>query len=109
MRGIGSQQIMQLQAGVFPIHPADFSRVVAVWEAYVRATHHFVSEADIQIFKPLVRHALPHMAALACVRDGSQQVAGFIAVVDGKVEMLSSRIPCCTGRSHCVAGAGPGN
>jgi putative acetyltransferase len=79
---------MQLQPGVLPLFPEDFPRVVEVWEASVRATHHFVSEADIQIFKPLVRDALPHIPALACVRDSSHYVAGFIAVAHGKVEML---------------------
>ena len=79
---------MQLQSGVFPVSPQDFPRVVEVWEASVRATHLFVSEADIQVFKPLVRDALAHMPSLACVRDGSDQVAGFIAVAHSKVEML---------------------
>ena len=52
---------MQLQAGVFPILAEDYSRTVDVWEASVRATHHFVCEADIQFFRPLVRDALPQM------------------------------------------------
>jgi putative acetyltransferase len=67
---------MQLQAGVFPVHAADFPRVVDVWEASVRAAHHFLTEADIQFFKPLVREELPHLAQLACIRDGEGQVAG---------------------------------
>ncbi len=79
---------MQLQAGVFPVHAADFSRVVDVWEASVRATHHFLTEADIQFFKPLVREELPHVAQLCCVRDDEGQVAGFIGVEHDKVEML---------------------
>lgn len=79
---------LHLQPGVFPIQPADFPRVVEVWEASVRATHHFVSEADIQLFKPLVRDELPQVPALVCVRDDGGQVAGFIGVAQGKVEML---------------------
>lgn len=79
---------MQLQAGVFPVNAADFPRVVDVWEASVRAIHHFVSEADIQLFKLLVRDALPLMAHLACVRDDHKHVAGFVGVHNGKVEML---------------------
>lgn len=79
---------MQLQSAIFPIHPGDFPRVMKVWEASVRATHHFVSEADIQFFEPLVRDALPHLPQLACVRDTNDQAAGFIAVAHGKVEML---------------------
>ena len=79
---------MQLQAGVFPVHAAELPRVVDVWEASVRATHLFLTEADIQFFKPLVQEELPHVAQLACVRDGEGQVAGFIGVEHDKVEML---------------------
>jgi putative acetyltransferase len=66
----------------------EFPRVLAVWEASVRATHHFVSETDLQFFKPLVREALPQLTELACLRDSDGLVAGFIAVAEGKVEML---------------------
>lgn len=79
---------MNLKPAIFPISPIDFPRVAAVWEASVRATHHFVSEADIQFFRPLVESGIPQIRQLACVRDEQGQVAGFIAVVDQKVEML---------------------
>ncbi len=78
----------QLREGVSAVGPDDFGRVVEVWEASMRATHQFVSEADIQIFRPLVREGLPHVPHLLCVRDGGGQVAGFIGVEDEKVEML---------------------
>jgi putative acetyltransferase len=79
---------MLLKPGVFPVEAVDFPRVVEVWEASVRATHHFVSEADIQLFKPIVQNELPQIALLVCVRDELGQVAGFSAVVEQKVEML---------------------
>ncbi len=79
---------MPSQAVVSPVHSEDFPRVVDVWEASVRATHHFVTEADIQFFKSLVREGLPHVAELACVRDSEGEVIGFIGIVDAKVEML---------------------
>lgn len=79
---------MQLQAGIFPVVAKDFPRVVAVWEASVRATHDFVSEADIRFFKPLVRDALPQFRDLVCLRDTGGEVAGFVAVAQGTVEML---------------------
>lgn len=79
---------MELQTNVSPVNPEDFARVVDVWEASVRATHSFVSEADINTFRPLVRDSLPTIPQLACVRDVHGAVAGFIAVVDGKVEAL---------------------
>jgi putative acetyltransferase len=80
--------MMQLQPGIFPIRSADFPRLVEVWEASVRATHHFVSEADIEIFRPLVRSGLPQVSQLACVRDDDDQVAGFVAVNHGKIDAL---------------------
>jgi putative acetyltransferase len=68
--------------------PADFERLVELWEASVRATHDFVAEADIDRFRPLVRDALPQIPGLACVRDPDGRVTGFVAVSDGKVHML---------------------
>ena len=79
---------MDLQSGVFPIQPEEFPHVVEVWEASVRATHDFVSDADIEVFRPLLREELPQIAELACVRASDGQLAGFVGVADGKVEML---------------------
>lgn len=79
---------MQLQAGISPIQPDDYAQAVEVWEAPVRATHHFVNEADIQFFRSRVRDALPQFTELTCVRDDSGQVAGFIAVNNRNIDML---------------------
>jgi putative acetyltransferase len=79
---------MQPQDTISPVQPEDFPRVVEVWEASVRATHDFVSETDIQIFKPLVRDGLPHVETLACVREADGQVVGFVGVKADEVEML---------------------
>ncbi len=78
---------MALQADISPVQPDDYPRVVEVWESSVRATHHFVAESDIQIFKPMVRDVLQHLN-LACVRDNEGLVVGFTAVTDGNVDML---------------------
>ncbi len=78
---------MQLQTSVSPVRAEDYPRVVEVWEASIRATHHFVAESDIEIFKPLVRDELPHVE-LTCVRDADGIVAGFMATAQGKIEML---------------------
>ena len=78
---------MSLLADISPGAPEDYPRVVEVWEASVRATHHFVAESDIEIFRSLVFDELPH-TDLACVRDVNGMVAGFIGIAEGKVEML---------------------
>lgn len=77
----------QLQDCIFPVRPEDVDRVMEVWEASVRATHTFVALSDIEIFRPLVRGALEQIPAL-CVRDETGTAAGFMIVVDSKVEAL---------------------
>lgn len=79
---------MQLQPDIFPVAPEEFPRVVEVWEASVRATHHFMREEDIQSFRPLVRDGLPKTPTLVCVRDTDGLVAGFLGVADSNVNML---------------------
>ena len=39
-------------------HPADHYTLVALWERSVRATHDFLTEADIVALRPVVREAL---------------------------------------------------
>ena len=79
---------LPLWEGVSAVGPDEYERVVEVWEASVRATHPFVTEADIAVIRPLVRGGLADVPHLLCVRERAGQVAGFIGVEDGKVEML---------------------
>lgn len=79
---------MQMQDRIAAITAEDFPHVVEVWEASVRATHHFLTEADIQFFKSLVEDDLKHLEVLASVRDGNGQVAGFVGVEGVTVEAL---------------------
>ena len=40
----------------------DFDEIIEVWEASVRATHHFLTNDEIAFYKPLVlKYALPSM------------------------------------------------
>jgi len=79
---------MELQATLSKVHADDFPQVVEVWEKSVRATHHFVLESDIEIFRPLVRESLPHVPDLVCVRDAANNIAGFIGVAGMAIDML---------------------
>jgi putative acetyltransferase len=81
-------QELQPREGVSAVGPDDYARVVEVWEASVRATHTFVTESDIAVIRPLVRDGLADVPHLLCMRERGGQVAGFIGVEDGKVEML---------------------
>ncbi len=79
---------LQLQEGISAVGADDYARVVEVWEASVRATHAFVTESDIAVIRPLVCDGLPDVPHLLCVRERGGQVAGFMGVEDGKIEML---------------------
>lgn len=65
-----------------------FAELLMVWEDSVRATHDFISEADIAEFKPMiVEHAFPAVT-LRCVRGENKKILGFIGVAESKIEML---------------------
>lgn len=79
---------MRAQEEITAIEARDMPRVVEVWEASVRATHTFLTEADIQHLKPLVGDGLMQLPVLLGVRDGDGQVTGFIGLDGAKVEAL---------------------
>ena len=66
----------------------DFAELTEVWEASVRATHHFLTEDYIQIIRPLLLHDYLGAVQLYCMRDTYEAIVGFMGVLDGKVEML---------------------
>jgi putative acetyltransferase len=73
---------------VSEIRPDEYDRAAEVWEASVRATHDFVSDSDIEIFRPLVRKGFGQIEQLAGLRDDNGLLVGFAGVEDGKLEML---------------------
>ena len=77
-----------LPPDIQPLQPPDYSRLVEVWETSVRATHDFVAEEDILIYRHMVQAGLPRLKNLLGVRGPDQEVVGFMAVEDDKLEML---------------------
>ena len=59
-----------------------------VWEASVRATHHFLGESDIQFLLPLVVNGVYGLPHLLCARDRSGKLVGFVGVAGEKMEAL---------------------
>jgi putative acetyltransferase len=69
--------------------PEDRDVEFDVWLRSVEKTHTFVSEADIQAFKPLVRDYLASSAAEFWVLcDAKGAVAGFMGMAGPKLESL---------------------
>ena len=70
-----------------PATSTDFPTLVAIWESSVRATHDFLTEADIEFYRPLVFTYLPTLS-VHCLVAQPGSIAGFIAVGGDQVEML---------------------
>ena len=70
------------------IKKTEYNDVVDIWEASVRATHHFLKEEDIQYFKPLILNTYLDAVELKCVRNEEDKIIGFLGVADENLEML---------------------
>ncbi|HEX6333981.1 MAG TPA: GNAT family N-acetyltransferase [Flavisolibacter sp.] len=80
-----------LRPAVVPVLPEDYDEIAEVWEASVRATHDFLSEEHLQLFRPIVRNQAVHAVDLFCVRDGQGAILGFLGTSGDKIEMLFLR------------------
>ena len=66
----------------------DLPRLLEVWESSVRATHSFLTEADIQSLIPLVKTELANFDPIYCLRNDDGNLFAFIGVSGSKIEML---------------------
>ena len=53
--------------------PKDYDELLTVWEASVRSTHHFLTEENIQFYKPLVRNQYFQAVELYIIRTGKEK------------------------------------
>lgn len=70
------------------VHGAFVDELLDVWEASVRATHHFLTEDDVKAIKIQAREAFMSVKAIMYTVDEKGGINGFMAVEDGKIEML---------------------
>ena len=63
------------------------SKLLQIWEASVRASHHFLTEADILRLTPQAEGALRHFETLWVMQDEGLSI-GFMGVQERKIEML---------------------
>lgn len=68
--------------------PEYYAELLDVWENSVRATHDFITEEDIEFFKPIIIEQAFPAVTLKCVKDVNGSILGFVGVHDSKVEML---------------------
>ncbi|KQS27890.1 GNAT family N-acetyltransferase [Dyadobacter sp. Leaf189] len=73
---------------ILPLSEKDYHSIISVWEASVRATHHFLSEADIQFYKPLIlKEYLPSVSLFGIYKE-PETLAGFIGIAGDEIGML---------------------
>lgn len=69
------------------VRESDFAEIVDVWEASVRATHHFIIEEDIRFYKSLITYKYLKQAGLLCWRENGR-ISGFLGINADYVDML---------------------
>jgi len=73
---------------LYNVHKTDYHEIVELWEASVRATHHFLKEEDIQYFKPLILNTYLDAVKLKCIKSSNNRIIGFLGVASRNLEML---------------------
>lgn len=66
----------------------DFDTLTNIWEASVRATHDFLSEADIAWLRPQIRNVYLKAVDSYAFQKPQGNILGFVGVASGKIEML---------------------
>jgi len=72
---------------IVPASRENYTELIRLWEKSVRATHHFLKEADIQYYKPLILNEYFDQVELFCLKEGDR-IAGFIGIDEQLIQML---------------------
>jgi len=67
---------------------AQYSQLIALWEASVRATHDFLEEKDIVYYKKRILEEYFDMVELYIATDKNEKLLGFLGLSPNKIEML---------------------
>ncbi|MPR32367.1 GNAT family N-acetyltransferase [Cytophagaceae bacterium SJW1-29] len=68
---------------------SDYPTLLAIWEASVRATHHFLHEGAVEFFKKIIQeNEVFDQVKLTVVRDADPMILGFMGVSEHRLEML---------------------
>ncbi|WP_406610804.1 GNAT family N-acetyltransferase [Agarivorans sp. JK6] len=70
------------------VRAEDYPEMLSLWEDSVRVTHDFITEDDIEFFKPIILEQAFPAVALRCVKNANGAIIGFIGANDEKIEML---------------------
>lgn len=75
----------------YTIEPAsenDYPRLLSIWEAAVRATHHFLTEAHITFYKQQIPELYFPSVSLFIAKGDDKSISGFLGISPDNIEML---------------------
>lgn len=73
---------------IVPALPTEYAEITDLWQASVKATHHFLPPNFTEDLKSRVETEFLPMVQLFCAKDESGKTLGFLGVADYKIEML---------------------
>lgn len=68
--------------------PQNYDELLTLWEASVRSTHHFLTEEDIQMFKPVIMEEYFPALELYITLNEEGKIAAFIGFIGERIEVL---------------------
>jgi len=72
---------------IYQANNIHYNELIEVWEASVRATHYFLNEDDIRLYRNLIFTEFFDQVALYCTKQEGI-ITGFIGISDNMVQML---------------------
>lgn len=78
----------EIKISIHPYQTVYRDQMLEVWEKSVLATHHFLEKKDFETIKELVAGIDFEEFSVFCLVDESEQVLGFLGLMERKVEML---------------------
>ena len=67
---------------------AEYPELLEVWKASVRATHDFITDADVLELKPLILYKYFDTVDVRCIKSDTGKILGFSGVYEGSIAML---------------------
>ena len=84
-----TEQTIQLIEKITELTPSLKEELLKVWESAVRSSHHLLTEADIDFFRPRVKEMYLPAVDLYVIRDSQDKgIVAFMGLSKDMVEML---------------------
>ena len=79
---------MPTPCNIQPLRQVDLGPAAKLWEASVRATHHFLTNDDVVTMRPEVAALLPRMPSLFGAFDAAGTLLGICGMQNRNIDLL---------------------